>query len=135
VFDKLEADLAKAMLSLPASKAFEIGSGFSGITLTGREHNDPFRAKHGKVFTTTNFSGGIQGGISNGQTIFFRVAFKPVATVMHEQDTVDVQFHNTTLKGRGRHDPCVLPRAVPMVEAMTALVLVDHALRHKAQCG
>jgi chorismate synthase len=135
VFDKLEADLAKAMLSLPASKAFEIGSGFSGIALTGREHNDPFRARGGKVFTTTNFSGGIQGGISNGQTIFFRVAFKPVATVMHEQDTVDEAFHNTTLKGRGRHDPCVLPRAVPMVEAMTALVLVDHALRHRAQCG
>jgi len=135
VFDKLEADLGKAMLSLPASKAFEIGSGFGGITLTGREHNDPFRAGHGKVFTTTNFSGGIQGGISNGETIFFRIAFKPVATVMHEQDTVDVQIHNTTLKGRGRHDPCVLPRAVPMVEAMTALVLVDHALRHKAQCG
>ena len=135
VFDRLEADLAKAMLSLPASKAFEIGSGFGGITLTGREHNDPFRARGGKVFTTTNFSGGIQGGISNGQTIFFRVAFKPVATVMHEQDTVDESFHNTTLKGRGRHDPCVLPRAVPMVEAMTALVLVDHALRQKAQCG
>ena len=135
VFDKLEADLAKAMLSLPASKAFEIGSGFGGILLTGRQHNDPFRAKHGKVLTTTNFSGGIQGGISNGQTIFFRVAFKPVATVMHEQKTVDVQFHNTTLKARGRHDPCVLPRAVPMVEAMTALVLVDHALRHRAQCG
>jgi chorismate synthase len=134
VFDKLEADLAGAMLSLPASKAFEIGSGFGGITLTGREHNDPFRARRGKVFTTTNYSGGIQGGISNGQTIFFRVAFKPVATVMHEQDTVDEQFRNTTLKGRGRHDPCVLPRAVPMVEAMTALVLVDHGLRHKAQC-
>jgi chorismate synthase len=135
VFDKLEADLAKAMLSLPASKAFEIGSGFSGITLTGREHNDPFRAKQGQVYTTTNFSGGIQGGISNGQTIFFRVAFKPVATIMHQQDTVDEQFRNATLKGRGRHDPCVLPRAVPMVEAMTALVLVDHAFRHKAQCG
>jgi len=135
VFDKLEADLAKAMLSLPASKAFEIGSGFGGILLTGRQHNDPFRAKRGRVFTTTNFSGGIQGGISNGQTIFFRVAFKPVATVMHPQNTVDVQLHNTTLKGRGRHDPCVLPRAVPMVVAMTALVLVDHALRHKAQCG
>jgi chorismate synthase len=87
------------------------------------------------VFTTTNYSGGIQGGISNGQTIFFRVAFKPVATVMHAQDTADVHFHNTTLKARGRHDPCVLPRAVPMVEAMTALVLVDHALRHQAQCG
>jgi chorismate synthase len=135
VFDKLEADLAKAMLSLPASKAFEIGSGFSGILLTGRQHNDPFRGRSGKVFTTTNFSGGVQGGISNGQTIFFRIAFKPVATVMHPQDTVDVHFQNTTLKGRGRHDPCVLPRAVPMVEAMTALVLVDHALRQRAQCG
>lgn len=135
VFDKLEADLAKAMLSLPASKAFEIGSGFGGILLTGRQHNDPFRAKDREVFTTTNFSGGIQGGISNGQTIFFRTAFKPVATVMHEQDTVDVKLRNTTLKGRGRHDPCVLPRAVPMIEAMTALVLADHALRHKAQCG
>ena len=135
VFDKLEADLAKAMLSLPASKAFEVGSGFGGILMTGLEHNDAFRSRGGKVFTTTNRSGGIQGGISNGQTIFFRVAFKPVATVMHEQDTVDERFHNTTLKGRGRHDPCVLPRAVPMVEAMTALVLVDHALRHRAQCG
>ena len=135
VFDKLEADLAKAMLSLPASKAFEIGSGFGGILLTGREHNDLIRARAGKVHTTTNRSGGIQGGISNGETIFFRVAFKPVATIMHEQDTVDVTLHNTTLKGRGRHDPCVLPRAVPMVEAMTALVLADHALRHRAQCG
>jgi len=134
VFDRLEADLAKAMLSLPASKGFDIGSGFGGITLTGLEHNDAFRAKSGKIFTTTNRSGGIQGGISNGETIYFRVAFKPVATVMHEQDTVDVDWKNTTLKGRGRHDPCVLPRAVPMVEAMTALVLVDHALRHKAQC-
>ncbi len=134
VFDKLEADLAKAMMSLPASKAFEIGSGFGGIIMTGREHNDLFCAKSGKVRTVTNRSGGIQGGISNGETIYFRVVFKPVATVMHEQDTVDVNFENTTLKGRGRHDPCVLPRAVPMVEAMTALVLVDHALRHKAQC-
>jgi chorismate synthase len=134
VFDRLEADLAKAMLSLPASKGFDIGSGFGGILLTGTQHNDPFRARTGKVYTTSNRSGGIQGGISNGQTIYFRVAFKPVATVMREQDTVDVQFKNTTLKARGRHDPCVLPRAVPMVEAMTALVLVDHALRHKAQC-
>jgi chorismate synthase len=134
VFDRLEADLAKAMLSLPATKAFEIGSGFGGILLTGREHNDLFRMRGGKVHTTTNRSGGIQGGISNGETIFFRVAFKPTATVMHEQDTVSEDFKNTTLKGRGRHDPCVLPRAVPMVEAMTALVLVDHALRHKAQC-
>jgi chorismate synthase len=135
VFDKLEADLAKGMLSLPASKAFEVGSGFGGIQLTGREHNDLFRAKGGKVRTLTNRSGGIQGGISNGETIYFRVAFKPVATVMHEQETVDVERKNTTLKGRGRHDPCVLPRAVPMVEAMTALVLIDHALRHQAQCG
>ena len=135
VFDRLEADLAKAMLSLPASKGFDIGSGFGGILLTGTQHNDPFRARSGKVYTTSNRSGGIQGGISNGQTIYFRVAFKPVATVMREQDTVDVQFKNTTLKARGRHDPCVLPRAVPIVEAMTALVLVDHALRHKAQCG
>ncbi len=135
VFDRLEADLGKAMLSLPASKGFDIGSGFGGILLTGMQHNDPFRMKAGKVRTTSNRSGGIQGGISNGETIYFRVAFKPVATVMHEQDTVDVNLHNTTLKGRGRHDPCVLPRAVPMVEAMTALVLVDHALRHKAQCG
>jgi chorismate synthase len=135
VFDRLEADLAKAMLSLPASKGFDIGSGFGGILLTGTQHNDAFRMKAGKVRTLTNRSGGIQGGISNGETIYFRVAFKPVATVMHEQDTVDITLHNTTLKARGRHDPCVLPRAVPMVEAMTALVLVDHALRHKAQCG
>jgi chorismate synthase len=134
VFDRLEADLAKAMLSLPATKGFEIGSGFGTVLLTGTEHNDSFRSKGGRVITTTNHSGGIQGGISNGQTIYFRVPFKPVATVMHEQDTVDVAFKNTTLKARGRHDPCVLPRAVPMVEAMTALVLIDHALRHKAQC-
>lgn len=134
VFDRLEADLAKAMLSLPASKGFEIGSGFDGVLLTGRQHNDAFRNIDGRVRTVTNRSGGIQGGISNGETVHFRVAFKPVATVMHEQDTVDVNYANTTLKGRGRHDPCVLPRAVPMVEAMTALVLLDHALRHEAQC-
>jgi chorismate synthase len=134
VFDRLEADLSKGMLSLPASKAFEIGSGFGSILMTGREHNDAFRSRGGKVHTLTNRSGGVQGGISNGETIYFRVAFKPVATVMHEQETVDVNLKNTTLKGRGRHDPCVLPRAVPMVEAMTALVLVDHALRHHAQC-
>lgn len=135
VFDRLEADLGKAMLSLPASKGFDVGSGFDGILLTGRQHNDPFRSIDGKVRTTSNRSGGVQGGISNGETIYFRVAFKPVATVMHEQETVDVAGENTTLKGRGRHDPCVLPRAVPMVEAMTALVLIDHALRHEAQCG
>lgn len=135
VFDRLEADLGKAMLSLPASKGFDVGSGFDSIYLTGREHNDPFRIRGGKVVTTSNRSGGVQGGISNGQTIYFRVAFKPVATVMHEQDTVDAEYKETTLQGRGRHDPCVLPRAVPMVEAMTALVLLDHAMRHKAQCA
>jgi chorismate synthase len=135
VFDRLEADLAKAMLSLPASKGFEIGSGFGGILLTGTQHNDPYRNVGGKVRTTSNRSGGVQGGISNGETVYFKVAFKPVATVMVEQETVGQDLQNTTLKGRGRHDPCVLPRAVPMVEAMTALVLIDHALRHKAQCG
>jgi chorismate synthase len=135
VFDRLEADLGKGMLSLPASKGFEVGSGFGGTLLTGLHHNDAFRSKGGKVRTLTNRSGGIQGGISNGETIYFRVAFKPVATVMREQQTVDVNLKNTTLKARGRHDPCVLPRAVPMVEAMTALVLADHALRQRAQCG
>jgi chorismate synthase len=134
VFDRLEADLAKAMLSLPASKGFEVGSGFAGTLMTGTQHNDPFRMRGKRVRTTSNRSGGIQGGISNGETIYFRVAFKPVATVMHEQETVSTDLKNTTLKARGRHDPCVLPRAVPMIEAMTALVLVDHALRHKAQC-
>jgi chorismate synthase len=123
------------MMSLPATKGFEIGSGFDGILLTGLQHNDAFRNVDGKILTTSNRSGGIQGGISNGATIHFRVAFKPVATVMHEQDTIDVHLQNTTLRGRGRHDPCVLPRAVPMVEAMTALTLIDHALRHEAQCG
>ena len=135
VFDRLEADLAKAVLSLPATKGFEIGSGFAGTLLTGVQHNDPFRMRGGKVHAVTNRSGGVQGGISNGEPVFFRVAFKPTATVMHEQDTVSVDFKNTILKGRGRHDPCVLPRAVVIVEAMTALVLVDHALRQKAQCG
>ena len=134
VFDRLEADLAKAMLSLPATKGFDIGSGFDAVGLRGTEHNDPFRSIEGRVRTVTNRSGGVQGGISNGETLYFRVAFKPVATVTHEQDTVDAGGRNATLKGRGRHDPCVLPRAVPMVESMTALVLVDHALRHQAQC-
>lgn len=133
VFDRLEADLAKAMLSLPASKGFEVGSGFAGVTLTGLQHNDPIRNVGGSIRTTSNRSGGIQGGISNGETIYFRVAFKPVATVMHEQLTVDIHGADTTLKGRGRHDPCVLPRAVPMVEAMTSLVLLDHALRQCAR--
>jgi len=133
VFDKLEADLAKAVMSLPASKGFEVGSGFGGTLLRGSEHNDAYRADdEGRVTTPTNRSGGIQGGISIGTPITLRVAFKPVATIMPEQDTVTVQHENTTLKGRGRHDPCVLPRAVPMVEAMVALVLVDHALRQDA---
>lgn len=136
VFDRLEADLAKAMLSLPACKGFDVGSGFGGITLTGTQHNDPFRATdEGGVITSSNRSGGVQGGISNGMPIYFRTAFKPTATVMHEQDTVDDNHQNTTLKGRGRHDPCVLPRAVPIVEAMAALVLMDHAMRDAAQCG
>lgn len=135
VFDKLEADLAKAMLSLPACKGFESGSGFGGITLTGSTHNDPFYSEVGRIRTRTNRSGGIQGGISNGEDILIRAAFKPTATILKEQDTVDVDGNPTTLKGRGRHDPCVLPRAVPMVEAMMSLVLVDHYLRQKAQCG
>lgn len=132
VFDRLEADLAKAMLSLPACKGFESGSGFSGTYLSGLEHNDPFRSKGSGAYTTSNNSGGIQGGISNGMPILIRAAFKPTATVMREQDTVTTEFEDTTLQGRGRHDPCVLPRAVPMVEAMMALVLVDHALRQRA---
>ena len=132
VFDRLEADLAKAVMSLPASKGFEIGSGFAGTDLRGREHNDEFYMEGDRVRTRTNRSGGVQGGISNGETIYFRVAFKPTATILHEQQTVDVRHEDTTLRGRGRHDPCVLPRAVPMVEAMAALVLADHALRQEA---
>ena len=135
VFDKLEAELAKAMMSLPATKGFEIGSGFGGTLLTGKEHNDHFYMDHGRVRTHTNRSGGIQGGISNGEPIVFRVAFKPTATIMTEQPTVSDTGLDTELKGRGRHDPCVLPRAVPMVEAMTNLVLCDHLLRQRAQCG
>jgi chorismate synthase len=132
VFDRLEADLAKGMLSLPASKGFEIGSGFAGTELTGLEHNDEFYMDGDRVRTRTNRSGGVQGGISNGETIHFRVAFKPTATIMHEQRTVNRHGEETILKGRGRHDPCVLPRAVPIVEAMAALVLADHALRQEA---
>jgi chorismate synthase len=132
VFDRLEADLGKAVLSLPASKGFEVGSGFAGTDLTGREHNDEFYMEGDRVRTRTNRSGGVQGGITNGETVYFRVAFKPTATVMREQHTVTVDHEDTVLTGRGRHDPCVLPRAVAMVEAMTALVLADHALRHEA---
>jgi len=133
VFDKLEADLAKAMMSLPATKGFEIGSGFSGTQLTGLEHNDLFYMDGENVRTRTNRSGGIQGGITNGEEIIFRVAFKPTATVLKEQATVSNTGEDTTLSARGRHDPCVLPRAVPIVEAMVHLVLVDHLMRHHAQ--
>jgi chorismate synthase len=136
VFDKLDADLAKAMLSIPAAKGFEIGSGFAGTDLTGSQHNDPFYVdKQGGVRTRTNHSGGVQGGISNGENILVRVAFKPTATIMMPQETVNVRREPAVLKAKGRHDPCVLPRAVPIVEAMMALVLVDHYLRHRAQCG
>lgn len=135
VFDKLEAELARAMMSLPATKGFEIGSGFEGTRMTGSEHNDPFVMREGKVRTTSNRSGGIQGGISNGEAIFFRIAFKPTATIMRPQQTVSVAGEETMLSARGRHDACVLPRAVPMVEAMAALVLCDHALRQRAQNG
>ena len=132
VFDKLEADLAKGMLSLPATKGFEIGSGFAAARMRGSEHNDPFEMRGGKIRTTTNYSGGIQGGISNGEDIYFRVGFKPTATIAREQSTVSASRERTKLAARGRHDPCVLPRAVPMVEAMAALVLCDHALRQRA---
>jgi len=151
VFDKLHADLGKAMLSINAVKGFEYGSGFDGVMMKGSEHNDSFlplsqnsiplpfsfgegvrrtdEAREGSVKTLTNHSGGIQGGISNGEDIYFRVAFKPVATIMQEQDTVDSKGNAAKIKGKGRHDPCVLPRAVPIVEAMAALVMVDHILR------
>jgi chorismate synthase len=132
VFDKLEAELAKAMLSLPATKGFEIGSGFGAARMRGSEHNDTFEVRAGRIRTSTNYSGGIQGGISNGEDIYFRVAFKPTATIARAQKTVTASRRETTLAARGRHDPCVLPRAVPMVEAMAALVLCDHALRQRA---
>ncbi len=135
VFDKLEADLGKAILSLPACKGFEIGSGFDGTTLTGSSHNDPFFNDGERIRTRTNRSGGIQGGISNGENIVVRAAFKPTATILRSQETVDIHGNPATLSGRGRHDPCVLPRAVPMVESMIALVLADHHLVHKARCG
>ncbi len=136
VFDRLEADLAKAMLSLPASKGFEIGSGFAGTRLTGFEHNDPFVTDaSGRIRTASNRSGGVQGGISNGEDIYFRVAFKPTATIAKAQDTVDRHGRPAKIEGKGRHDPCVLPRAVPMVEAMACLVLADHYLRQRALVG
>jgi len=131
-FDKLHADLAKAMLSINACKGFEYGSGFDGVKMKGSEHNDVFYTENGITKTKTNYSGGIQGGISNGMDIYFRVAFKPVATIVSEQKSVDQSGNATTVTGKGRHDPCVVPRAVPIVEAMSALVLVDHLLRQKS---
>jgi len=135
VFDKIEADLAKGVMSIPACKGFEVGSGFRGTRMTGQEHNDPFYAEDKRVYTPTNFSGGIQGGITNGEPIVMRAAFKPTATILKAQHTVTTDHENTTIEGRGRHDPCVLPRAVPVVEAMVALVLADHALRQIAITG
>jgi chorismate synthase len=131
VFDKLHADLAKAMMSINATKGFEYGSGFEGSLLKGSEHNDIFETNAEKIVTKTNHSGGIQGGISNGMDIYFRVAFKPVATIMQQQESINTSGENITLEGKGRHDPCVLPRAVPIVEAMAALVIADHLLRNK----
>jgi chorismate synthase len=133
VFDKLEAKLAQAMLSIPATKGFEVGSGFSGTRMHGSVHNDPFVMKGGRLGTLTNYSGGIQGGISNGEPIVFRVAFKPPATIGKVQQTADFEGEEMALEAKGRHDPCVVPRAVPIVETMSALVLADFALRQKAR--
>jgi chorismate synthase len=130
VFDKLHADLAKAMMSINAVKGFEIGSGFEAASMKGSNHNDIFKVIDGKVSTITNHSGGIQGGISNGTDIYFNVAFKPVATLMKDQLTVNDKGEKVKLKGKGRHDVCVVPRAVPIVDAMAALVLADHFLRN-----
>jgi chorismate synthase len=129
VFDKLHAELGKAMLSINAVKGFEYGSGFDGISLRGSQHNDEFYSEGGRIRTKTNLSGGVQGGISNGEDIYFNVAFKPVATIMQDQSTVDKNGNDVTVSGKGRHDPCVVPRAVPIVEAMAALVIADFLLR------
>ena len=133
VFDKVEASLARAMMSIPATKGFEIGSGFAGVRMRGSAHNDPFVMVDGRLGTATNYSGGVQGGISNGEPILFRVAFKPVATIGRPQQTADFTGAPVTLEAKGRHDPCVVPRAVPIVEAMAALVLADLALRQGAR--
>ncbi len=132
VFDKLHAELGKAMLSINAVKGFEYGSGFAGVKMFGSEHNDLFEQKDGKIVTKTNYSGGIQGGLSNGQDIYFNVAFKPVATIMKDQESVDKYGNKTIVSGKGRHDPCVVPRAVPIVEAMAALVMADFYLLNKS---
>ena len=131
VFDKLHADLGKAMLSINAVKGFEYGSGFEGSKMLGSDHNDEFESINGKVSTKTNFSGGIQGGLSNGEEIYFKVAFKPVATILTKQNSVDKEKNNINIKAEGRHDPCIVPRAVPIVESMTAMVIVDHLLRNR----
>jgi chorismate synthase len=133
VFDKLPADLGKAMLSINAVKGFEIGSGFMGVTMRGSEHNDPFVIENGKPKLMSNRAGGTLGGISTGEDIYFRIAFKPVATISKQQRTVTLNNQSTVFAAAGRHDPCVLPRAVPIVDAMSALVIMDHYLRHKAQ--
>jgi len=132
VFDKLHAELGKAMLSINAVKGFEYGSGFEGVKMKGSEHNDIFYTEENTVKTKTNYSGGIQGGISNGQDIYFNVAFKPVATIMIDQESIDENGDITTVTGKGRHDPCVVPRAVPIVDAMSALVIADFFLRNKS---
>lgn len=132
VFDKLTAELAHALMSLPATRGFEVGSGFSSVGMRGSTHNDPFVPKEGRVGTVTNYSGGIQGGISNGENLVLRVAFKPTATIMQEQQTVSTSGEPVTFRAKGRHDPCVLPRAVAAVEAMVALVLADHWMRQAA---
>ncbi len=133
VFDKLNADLGKAMLSINAVKGFEIGSGFSGVLLPGSQHNDPFVMQEGGVRTSSNYAGGILGGISSGEDIYCRIAFKSVSTINKEQDTVNLNNEEVKVRGEGRHDPCVLPRAVPVVDAMAALVIMDHYLRHQAR--
>jgi chorismate synthase len=135
VFDKLSADLGKGMLSINAVKGFDIGSGFGGVGMRGSEHNDSFEVRDGKIRTKTNHAGGTIGGISSGETVHFRVAFKPVSTIAKEQDTVGTDGKAVKLSAAGRHDPCVLPRAVPVVDAMSALVVMDHYLRNKAQNG
>lgn len=132
VFDKLHAELGKAMLSINAVKGFEFGSGFEGVKLNGSEHNDAFYTEGDQVKTKTNYSGGVQGGISNGQDIYFNVAFKPVATIMQDQESINEAGDSVTVSGKGRHDPCVVPRAVPIVEAMSALVIADYLLISKA---
>lgn len=131
-FDKLHAEIAKAMLSINACKGFEYGSGFEGVKMRGSQHNDIFQNENGKIVTKTNHSGGIQGGISNGMDIYFRCAFKPVATIIAAQESVDKEGNSAEVTGRGRHDPCVVPRAVPIVEAMAALVLADMMLRNRS---